>query len=224
MSRPRPAALALHATAACIMSWGYSALNSSLAGEWVRAQKCRDFQFLTIQGLGVAWLTMIVSLAVDIFPLNTALRDAKRALLMVSMPLETIISSIYWTLILLFPRLILMDNPPASEPSFSSTSPALLRIPLTIDLALHLAPGIALVLDFFFLEKKYTRYQVICVAPLAAALFGIWYVSWVECCSSHNGRFPYPFLEHPYYIRALFYIGAVVQGFLSFRFLNSLHS
>ena len=35
---------------------------------------------------------------------------------------------------------------------------------------------------------------------------------------------PYPFLEHPYYIRALVYVGAVVQAFLSFRFLNSLHS
>ena len=35
---------------------------------------------------------------------------------------------------------------------------------------------------------------------------------------------PYPFLEHPYYIRTVVYVGAVVQAFLSFRFLNSLHS
>lgn len=34
---------------------------------------------------------------------------------------------------------------------------------------------------------------------------------------------PYPFLQCPYHIRALVYIGAVVQAFLSFRFLNSLH-
>jgi len=116
-----------------------------------------------------------------------------------------------------------------------------MRIPLNVDLALHAAPAIALALDFFLFEKRYTSYQVARVAPLTAILFGLWYVSWVEYCANHNGRcmslvscfsspslipdaVPYPFLEHPYYIRALVYVGAVVQAFLSFRFLNSLHS
>jgi len=61
-------------------------------------------------------------------------------------------------------------------------------ISLRVDLALHAAPAIALVLDFFLFEKKYTRYQVVRVAPLTAILFGIWYVSWVEYCASQNGR------------------------------------
>lgn len=116
-----------------------------------------------------------------------------------------------------------------------------MRIPLGVDLALHAAPGIALVLDFFLFETKYTRHQVTRVAPLSAVLFGFWYVSWVEYCAIHNGRctssmlvsglpplitdaVPYPFLEYPYYIRALVYVGAVMQAVLSFRFLNFLHS
>jgi len=134
-----------------------------------------------------------------------------------------------------------MDEPSTSEPTSSSAPQTLMRIPLNVDLALHAVPAIALVLDFFFFEKRYTRYQVARVAPLTATLFGLWYVSWVEYCATHNGRcmcptsyfsslllipdaVPYPFLEYPYYIRALVYIGAMVQAFLSFRFLNSLHS
>ena len=152
-----------------------------------------------------------------------------------------VISAIYWTLIVLFPHLILVDKPSTTEPTSSSVPLVLMRLPLGVDLSLHAAPGIALVLDFFLFERKYNRYQVTRVAPLAAVLFGLWYVSWVEYCAIHNGRctssilvscspplitdvVPYPFLEYPYYIRALVYVGAVMQTVLSFRFLNLLHS
>jgi len=219
---PRTAALALHATAAYIMYWGFSTLDDTPGGEWIRTQKGQHFQFLTIHGLGVAWLTAVVSLLADFFPSKIALTGVKRGLLMISMPLEVVVSSIYWTLILLFPRLIM--GGPTSKLTSSTASLAFMRIPLRVDLALHAAPAIALVLDFFLFEKRYTGYQVRCVAPSIAILFGLWYVGWVEYCASHNGRFPYPFLEYPYYVRALVYAGAVVQAFLSFRFLNSLHS
>ncbi|KAF9643042.1 hypothetical protein BDM02DRAFT_3104938 [Thelephora ganbajun] len=220
MPRPRPGALVLHATAAYLMYWGFSTLDNAPAGKWIRTQKGQHFQFLTIQGLGVAWLTMVISLAADIFQSKIVL-TVKRCFLVVSMPLEVTISSIYWTLIILFPHLILMDEPPTSEQTSSSASATLMRVPFKVDLALHAVPGIALVLDFFFFEERYTKYQVARVVPLTTILFGLWYVSWVEYCASHNGRFPYPFLESPYHIRALVYVGAVVQSFLSFRFLNS---
>lgn len=63
-----------------------------------------------------------------------------------------------------------------------------MRIPLSVDLAMHAVPAITLTLDFFLFEKRYTRYQVTHIAPLAAILFGLWYVSWVEYCASYNGR------------------------------------
>lgn len=151
--------------------------------------------------------------------------------------LEVTISSIYWPMITLFPHLMMMDGPPTSEPSAA----AAFMIPLSVDLALHAAPGMALLLDFYFIERRYTGHQVARVAPLTAVLFGLWYVSWVEYCATHNGRcelsipvsgsllliadaVPYPFLEAPYHIRALVYIGAVFLAIFSFRVLNSLHS
>lgn len=216
MPRSPPAAVALHLAAAYAMYWGYTTMDVGQMGDWVRTQKGQHFQFLTIQGLGVAWLTMVVSLMADILPSKAAFIQVKRGLLLISMPLEATISSIYWPLIILFPHLLL----PTSE---SSAAAALITLPLKVDLALHAVPGIALTLDFFLFEKRYTRYQVTHVAPLSSILFGLWYVIWVEYCASHNGRFPYPFLESPYYIRALVYIGAVFQAIFSFRILNFLH-
>lgn len=99
--------------------------------------------------------------------------------------LEVTVSSIYWTLITLFPYLMLTDVPPTSEPSVAAV---FMELPLKVDLALHAAPVIALTLDFFLFEKRYTRYQVTHVAPLTSILFGLWYVIWVEYCASHNGR------------------------------------
>ena len=124
----------------------------------------------------------------------------------------------------------------------SPTAAAFMKLPLTVDLALHIAPAVALMLDFFFFEKRYTNYQVARVAPLTTILFALWYVGCVEYFASQNGRctwpasclalytllitvvVPYPFLEFPYYIRASVYIGAMVLANWSFRFLNWLHS
>ncbi|KAF9780720.1 FAR-17a/AIG1-like protein [Thelephora terrestris] len=217
MIRQRLAAIVFHATTAYIMYWGFSTVDGGPVGEWMRSNKGQHSQFLTIQGLVVAWLTMVASLMVDIFPSNITLTGAKRWLLMISMPLEVTVSSIYWSLIILFPHLIMPAIPE------SSAAAAFLKLPLKVDLALHALPGIALAFDFFFFEKRYTKFQAARVAPLTAVLFGVWYVSWVEYCASHNERFPYPFLDSPYYIRAFIYVGAVLQAILSFRVLNSLH-
>lgn len=90
-------------------------------------------------------------------------------------------------MIALLPHLILMSKPSTGEPTSAPTALALMRIPIRVDLALHAVPAVALVLDFFLFEKRYTEYQATRVAPLTAILFGLWYVCWVEYCASSNG-------------------------------------
>jgi hypothetical protein len=136
--------------------------------------------------------------------LPTGLKAIKRGLLIISMPvcspvlraftksdmsreLEVTISLIYWALIAFFPRLLFMGESSTSEPTSSSVHANLFRIPLGVDLALHAAPAIALILDFFLLEQRYSKYQTARLAPVAAILFGLWYVCWIEYCASHNG-------------------------------------
>ncbi|KAF7978151.1 hypothetical protein HWV62_17484 [Athelia sp. TMB] len=137
------------------------------------------------------------------------------------MPLAVVISSIYWSLLLLFPSLILQKNP-NSEPS--SSGDALMRIPVSVDLSLHAAPGLALLADFMLFQRKFSKTEVRYVAPVIVALSAGWYGWWVEYCASFNGTFPYPFLtENPFNVRVGIYGGAATLALVSFWIINALH-
>ncbi|TFK42692.1 FAR-17a/AIG1-like protein [Crucibulum laeve] len=215
-----------HATSVVVMTYGYESLAGlTVFDKWISEQYGGHFQFLTIQGLGLAWLAMLISLVLGVFPSLSALRLLKRALLIIALPLSTVISSIYWTLITAFPHLILQAGATESVPSSSSDSPSLFRIPLSVDLALHASPAIALLIDFIFLEKKYRKKGVLLGGPLSLSLFALWYGWWVEHCAKYNNNiFPYPFLTgNPFEIRIAIYIGATAFGILSFWMINKLH-
>lgn len=89
------------------------------------------------------------------------------------------ISAIYWTLLLSFPHLI-------ARPVSSSPGAALLRLPLTTDLALHASPLVTLLIDFFAFESKFSETHVRRVAPAVIVAFAVWYALFVEYCSTFN--------------------------------------
>lgn len=93
--------------------------------------------------------------------------------------LSFVISSIYWSLILLLPQLIL---PPPSTPGAIQTG-----LPLPLDLALHASPLFTLLIDFFVFESKFSKTYVHRVAPAAVVVFTVWYASFVEYCATFNG-------------------------------------
>jgi len=215
-------AILLHGSAAAIMAYGYNSLGSLAIDTWIKSQTGGHFQFLTIQGLSVAWLTMVMSLAADLFPSSVAIKKVKRVLLMTALPLAVVISSIYWTLILMFPSLILQTDP---NNKLSSSTGALMWLPLPVDLALHVVPALALCADFMLLESKFSKNEARYGAPLVISLAAVWYASWVEYCASSNGTFPYPFLtENPFEIRVGIYITATTLALLYFWTLNALHA
>lgn len=204
-----------------VMTYGFISLRRLPMDGLIRVQKGGHFQFLTIQGLAVAWLTMVLSLGCDALPSCAVLRTAKRASLMIALPLAFVISTVYWSLLLFFPSLILL--PGLSDPS-SSAVPELIWIPFNIDFPLHLAPVITLLADFFFFEKKYTKKQVQIGAPLVVLVCGTGYACWVEYCASYNNTFPYPFLtENPFNIRVGIYTFVSFLAWSCFRLMNALH-
>lgn len=212
----------LHGSAAAIMAYGFLSLHSLPINDFIATQKGGHFQYLTIQGLVVSWLTMVTSLVCDLIPASNGIRTVKRTFLMIALPLAFVISSIYWTLLLFFPSLILQKMSTEQEPS-SEAEPELLRIPLKVDLALHASPLISLLIDFFAFESKYSAKQVISVAPLVVLLSTIWYASWVEYCASFNSSFPYPFLtENDLNGRLIIYVSAAALAYSCFCSFNSL--
>lgn len=96
-----------------------------------------------------------------------------------------VISLIYWPLVILFPRLIL--QPAAAVSQSSVTAPPLMRVPLSVDLALHATPSLSILADFFLFESKYQWKDVQVGAPITTAVFALWYSLWVERCGKING-------------------------------------
>ncbi|KAL1944602.1 hypothetical protein VTO73DRAFT_3032 [Trametes versicolor] len=218
-----PRAVLLHATGVAVMTYGYMNLPDMIANIRMAEMKGGHFQFLTIQGLVLAWITMILSLGCDLFP-SRLLRNAKRTILMTALPVSIVISTIYWNLLLFMPHMILMADPEETTPTSSSQVSGPARLSLPVDLALHAAPAIAMFIDFYFFEPRYSKSVSRRGSIALAALSGSWYSWWVERCASYNGFFPYPFLtENPYNIRVLIYTGATVFSAVSFMVLNALH-
>ncbi|KAJ7105758.1 FAR-17a/AIG1-like protein [Mycena crocata] len=213
---PQNSSAALHASAICAMIYGYNALHGLSINAWITSQYGGHFQFLTIQGLAVACLTMIVGLLEDFIPSVPGIRGTKRALLIAAMPIATIVSSIYWTLLLFFPHLIIQAAP--AESTESSV------LPLSIDLCLHAAPCLTLLADFMIFERRYGRQSTIYAAPAVTLLCTVWYGWWAEHCASKNGTFPYPFLTlNPFETRLRIYAGAGILACIFFYALNALH-
>lgn len=104
-----------------------------------------------------------------------------------SSQVEVVISTVYWTLLLSFPDLIILQRAQLSVPSSSSEIPVDFRIPLPVDLALHASPALALLADFILFEDKYTAKEARYGAPIVATLFTLWYSTWVEYFGSVNG-------------------------------------
>ncbi|KAJ6496569.1 FAR-17a/AIG1-like protein [Mycena vitilis] len=210
-----PLSVALHAASLSAMTYGYNALHGLPAIEaWISSQYGGHFQYLTIQGLAVAWLTMVFGLLADFFPAIQGIRAVKRALFIAALPIATIVSSIYWTLLLLFPHLIVQQMPDSRA----------MVLPLRIDLSLHAVPCLALLVDFMIFEPNYGRKATLYVAPALTLICTVWYGWWVEHCATKNGVFPYPFLTlNPLEIRIRIYTAAGTVACMWFYALNALH-
>jgi hypothetical protein len=121
-----------------------------------------------------------------------------------------------------------------AEPT-NQTADLLFRIPLWMDLSMHLLPAVALIIgtspfapklisDFFVLEEKFRPPASTTGAAALAGSFGLIYSAWIEHASAINGKFPYPFLNvMSIEQRIVFYIVSVVGALATFRLLNSLH-
>ncbi|KJA27534.1 hypothetical protein HYPSUDRAFT_35449 [Hypholoma sublateritium FD-334 SS-4] len=213
----------LRGVAVNIMFQGFRAIQKLPINGVMVSQYGGHFQYLTIQGLILASISMVLGMVFSIFSDLTVLYAAKRYVSMVALPVSVVISLIYWSLLLLFPSLIIPAMG-ADATGSSSAAPLLFYLPLHVDLSLHAVPAISLILDFFLFEKKYSQREV-GVAPFVAVAFASWYAIWVEYCSKMNGGiFPYPFLtENTQAGRIAIYIGATVFSLFSFNLINRLH-
>ncbi|KAH9857046.1 FAR-17a/AIG1-like protein [Lenzites betulinus] len=218
------AALFLHAAGASVMTYGYLNLPDAMAEK--ADTTCGHFQYLTVQGLVLAWITMLLGLGYDLFAIGLVQR-AKRTMIMVALPVAMVVAAIYWNLRLFMPEMLFgWDTPGTTTPVEESGSEVLSQevVYLPVDLALHAAPAITMFIDFYFIEERYSKGASLWGSIICVGFAGSWYGWFVERCARYNGFFPYPFLSvNPHPTRVLIYCVAAFFGVTSFVALNALH-
>lgn len=152
--------------------------------------------------------SMAVAIMKDLLPQMKVFDLIKNSLGIVSVPLEGLISVLYWGLRAYDPKLLV---PP--DPRY--------QIPLVMDLSLHALPAFLLWIDFLFLSPPFSATS----RPiLLSGLLTTAYAYWMERCAQINGNFPYPFLGdmQPLH-RAVFYSACAVVNVMLFKIANGIH-
>lgn len=61
------------------------------------------------------------------------------------------------------------------------------KIPVPINLTLHLSPFVTLAIHFFLTERRYSSRATRVWAPVSVAAFALWYSCFQEWCAAKNG-------------------------------------
>jgi len=179
--------------------------------------------FLTMWGLFFSTLTFMLKSLSPLFPSGSTLRNVSKLSLAIALPLESVITTLYWPIILLVPQM--MVDPDLGE----------IAIPLSVDMALHLYPALLLWTEYFLFSERLSNpsngkiklAEGIQLRPLTLnVLISAAYVSRVElfCKLNSNIPLPYPFLNnYSFAIRLPIYIASAALSYTSFCLAECLH-
>ncbi|GAA5901239.1 hypothetical protein JCM8208_002316 [Rhodotorula glutinis] len=208
-----PAATALHLVALAVLSWAFHQLflPGPMTDFMNKMHRGGRWQYLTILSLAVSWATFAFALLYDLAPIALFSRT-KSTLALLVVPIEGLVSVLYWSLMLLDPGLLNPAVAPGEEP---------FRIPLKLDLALHAFPAILLWIDFLaFSPPLPRRARPALIASIATASYCVW----MEYCAQGNGHYPYPMLDDMSPLaRSAFYLVQVPVLIGLFHAANGVH-
>jgi hypothetical protein len=140
-------AIAWHILALAVFTYAFQRLDflSEITGVDIDAMFAGHYQFLTILALWISRLGMGTALLGDLLPSNFKLvRTIKTLVCVAALPIETLVSLLYWSIMSINPALL---APPRNREDPSNPAQMIsetVRIPLSIDLAMHFAPAIFL--------------------------------------------------------------------------------
>ena len=127
-----------------------------------------------------------------------------RNLVIICLPLNLTVSVIYWTLVLFFRDLILIDN---------------IRIPIFIDCLLHALPAITSVIQAKTMKHK--RVKFFSSHLIKYISIGLGYIAYIEYRESQSLVYAYPFLNMASTpSRILIYISSILVSWSLFILFN----
>ncbi|CEH11875.1 Beta-2-glycoprotein I [Ceraceosorus bombacis] len=164
---------------------------------------------------------MGVALLHDILALSE-LATLKSVLSVAVLPVETLVSMLYWTVLAIDPDLLvpprLTDDPNNPGQVIKES----IRLPLSADLAMHAAPAVFLLADFLLVSPPFPKK----VRPaFVSGIATVAYCVWCERCAAVNGHYPYPLLGLlSLWPRLGLYAGCSVTMVLVLGAVRTIHS
>lgn len=109
-----------------------------------------------------------------------------------ALPVEALITILYWTIVSISPDLLVPPREVADPLNPGQVLLESVRPPIDIDVAMHALPAVFLTVDHLFLSAPFPKH----IRPsLVSAMATLLYCLWIENCASHNdGNFPYPLI------------------------------
>lgn len=139
-------AIVWHILALAVFTYAFQSLHqlSTISGFDIESQFGGHYQFLTNLGLWISRLGMILALLNDFVPNKALLKRAKMSVCVAALPIETLISILYWSVMSINPELLIPPKKVADPSNPAQFIFETIRIPLSIDLSLHAAPAMFL--------------------------------------------------------------------------------
>lgn len=162
-------------------------------------------QFLTNISYVITWVYFISSALYHLVGGNY-LGHIKEYLSAIALSAEFIVVSVYWSMRLFVPTLIVQKGQ---------------IVPLDLDLLIHVMPFASLVIDYFFFCERWNIGASTGLAVMLGFAFAYW--KWLEHLIGLDGVYPYPFLNVPVPQRAVIFavVGLCAYGaFLLFKYIH----
>lgn len=122
--------------------------------------------------------------------------------------MEGLISVMYWSLMFMDPKFLIPEDIP--------------RIPIILDMTLHLFPAVFLWIDFLVFEVQFKRSNSHVKVIYGFAVF---YYVWSWYCFSQNGYWAYPFLgDFNLPLRTAFFAGSGIFCSIMYEIGAVIHS
>lgn len=170
------------------------------AGHW---------QFLTNLSLAYSLMLFFIGFIAHVTR-STWLYTIKNTLHPIGLALECVVTVIYWPLRLFFLSLLTED-------------PGSFKLPLTIDLAIHLMPMVSLLIDYLVFMPQWTIKTSTALSIVVALTVLYWYLLEFLVDIENGAKYPYAFLNGDKSHRMVAFAVVGLVAFVQFLFLRKIY-
>lgn len=169
-----------------------------LTGVDLSSQFGGHYQFLTNISLVLTSVTLLLGITRAVSSSLPLVRELKSLASTITMPIEVMVSLLYWTFLAIDPALLIPSRKVPDTLNPGQFVMETVRLPLLIDLCMHAFPAILLLVDFLVFSPPLPLRcpSVLTSWPIwTSVLSTMSYCLWAEVCNAHNGHYPYPLLS-----------------------------